>query len=61
MEFTKNLPKLIGKSLPKKFVLKCTHGCGFNIICNDKEKLDKNQTLKQLDEWMRIRLDKCPR
>jgi len=45
--------------LPKKFALKCTHGCGFNIICDDKDKLDKDQTMKQLDEWMKIRLDKC--
>ena len=27
-------------SLPKKFVLKCTHDSGGLIICKDKEKLD---------------------
>ena len=27
-------------SLPNKFVLKCNHGCGYNIICNNKEKFD---------------------
>ena len=37
--------------LPKKFVLKCTHGCGFNIICNDKSKLDKKETIKKLNKW----------
>ncbi len=26
--------------LPKKFVLKCTHGSSCNIICSDKSKLD---------------------
>jgi hypothetical protein len=46
------------ESLPKKFVLKCTHGCGFNIICDDKDKLDKEKTSKQLDKWLKIRLDK---
>lgn len=45
-------------TLPDKFALKCTHGCGFNIICDDKNKLDKNQTFKQLDEWLKIRIDK---
>jgi TupA-like ATPgrasp len=46
------------EALPKKFALKCTHGCGFNIICDDKDKLDKDQTLKQLDEWLKTRIDK---
>ena len=27
--------------LPDKFALKCNHGCGYNIICDDKSKLDK--------------------
>ena len=26
--------------LPEKFVLKCTHGCAFNIICNNKKDFD---------------------
>lgn len=33
-------------SLPSAFVLKATHGCAMNIICNDKEKLDIEQTKK---------------
>jgi len=45
-------------SLPKKFALKCTHGCGFNIICDEKDKLDKDKVSKQLDKWLKIRLDK---
>lgn len=39
--------------LPDQFVLKCNHGCAYNIVVQDKEKQDKNKTLKQLDEWMR--------
>src|SRR5690625_2335615 len=27
-------------NLPEKFVLKCTHGSGTNIICTDKQNLD---------------------
>ena len=23
--------------LPNEFVLKCTHGCGYNIVCKNKE------------------------
>ena len=45
-------------SLPKKFALKCTHGCGFNIICDNKDKLDKDKASKQLDKWLKIRIDK---
>jgi len=40
-------------SLPDRFVLKCTHGCGFNIICRDKTKLDIQGTRHQLDAWMK--------
>ena len=63
----KILPKLYGiynqsseinwESL-RKFELKCTHGCGFNIICDDKDKLDKVNASKKLDKWLKIRLDK---
>ena len=40
-------------SLPEKFVLKCTHGCGYNILCDDKSKLDVHSTAKQLNAWLR--------
>lgn len=39
--------------LPEKFVLKCNHGCAYNIICSDKSKLDKKATIKQLNKWMK--------
>ena len=39
--------------LPNKFVLKCNHGCGYNIICMDKTKLDKHATVKQLNKWLK--------
>lgn len=38
-------------ALPEKFVLKWNFGAGMNIICDDKSKLDKEQTLKQLKKW----------
>src|SRR5690554_2911549 len=39
-------------SLPDKFVLKCTHGSGSNIICPDKNKLDMEEAKKKLQKWM---------
>jgi hypothetical protein len=61
----KFLPKLLGvynnaneidfKKLPNKFALKCSHGCGFNIICTDKNKLDIEKTRKQLNKWLKTK------
>jgi len=39
--------------LPDKFVLKCNHGCGYNIICTDKNTLNIQKTKKQLKKWLR--------
>lgn len=39
--------------LPKKFVLKLNTGSGYNIICTDKEKLNKRKTIKQLNKWLK--------
>lgn len=40
--------------LPEKFVLKWNFGCGGNIICHDKSKLDKKQALKELEYFGKI-------
>ena len=40
------------QELPNRFVMKCTHGSGFNIICTRKEKLDQEKVILQLKEWM---------
>ena len=60
-----NLPKIIKKysstkeinfnELPKKFVLKCSHGCGFNIVCTDKEKLNYEETIKKIKKWSKTK------
>lgn len=39
--------------LPEKFALKCNHGAGYNIICDDKASLDIEKTNKKLNEWLR--------
>lgn len=40
------------EDLPDKFVLKSTYGSGRNIICTDKNKLDKKKTKKTLKKWL---------
>lgn len=39
--------------LPRKFVLKCNHGCAYNILCDDKGSFNKNDATKKLNKWMR--------
>lgn len=39
--------------LPMQFVLKCNHGCAYNIVCADKNKLDKKATIKKLNKWLK--------
>ncbi|MBN1531191.1 MAG: glycosyl transferase [Spirochaetes bacterium] len=38
--------------LPDRFVLKATHGSGYNIVCSDKSKLDHRATMTTLKKWM---------
>ena len=46
-------PKIIDyHCLPKQFVLKCNHGCAYNIVCTDCDSLDKKATNKQLLKWL---------
>lgn len=44
--------------LPDKFVLKCNHGCGFNIICTDKSKLDRQDAKVKLNKWLKTKFGK---
>lgn len=39
-------------ALPEKFALKCNHGAGYNIICDDKAALDIEKTNKKLNKWL---------
>lgn len=39
--------------LPDQFVLKCNHGCAYNIVVPDKRKLDKAKATKQLNDWLK--------
>jgi len=39
--------------LPRKFVIKNNHGCGFNIFVKDKSEIDKGKVKEQLRKWIR--------
>lgn len=47
-------------ALPDKFVLKATHGCGWNIIVRNKETLDQKLAIKQLEKWLQINYANYP-
>ncbi|WP_297520187.1 ATP-grasp fold amidoligase family protein [uncultured Clostridium sp.] len=49
----RNVSEIDYNKLPGKFVLKGTHGCGFNIICTNKEMLDIEKTNKLLVKWLK--------
>ncbi|WP_339319209.1 ATP-grasp fold amidoligase family protein [Paenibacillus sp. FSL R10-2734] len=38
--------------LPDSFVLKATHGSGFNLICRDKNKMNWDQEFKKMRGWL---------
>lgn len=62
-KLTNLLPELYGvyrspeeilfDELPQSFVIKCNHGCGFNILCSDKSRLDIENSRRLLQKWMK--------
>jgi hypothetical protein len=43
------------ETLPNQFVLKQNAGCGLNIICFDKSKLNIRESIDKLNSWMKIK------
>ena len=39
------------EQLPNRFVLKVTHGSGFNLICKDKQEINWKEEVKKLKRW----------
>lgn len=39
-------------SLPDKFVLKCNHGSGFNVVCTDKSNMKWDLIKEKFSNWM---------
>lgn len=46
-----NANEIVWEKLPNSFVIKWNFGCGFNIICPNKEQVDVKQTIKKLNKW----------
>lgn len=44
---------IVWDQLPERFVLKCTHGCAYNILCYNKSELDREVTVRQLNKWLK--------
>ena len=40
------------EKLPKKFVMKCTHGSGWNIIVKDKEEFNIAEAREKMERWL---------
>lgn len=40
------------EKLPKAFAMKCTHASGYNIIVTDREKLNREEAVGQLNKWL---------
>jgi hypothetical protein len=38
--------------LPQKYVIKASHGCGYNIIVKDKKKVNSKTTIHLLKKWI---------
>ena len=39
--------------LPSRFVLKATHGSGWNIVCSDKSRLDLEKACIKMRKWLK--------
>ena len=48
-----NVDEINLDELPEKFVLKCNHGSGMNIICRDKKTFNLTDAKQKLKKWIR--------
>lgn len=48
-----NAKEINWDSLPDKFVIKATHGSGWNIVCTDKKLLNRKKTTRKLNKWLK--------
>jgi len=49
-----NVDEIDFERLPNKFVLKATHGSGWNIVCDNKEKLNIQEVKARLAKWLKL-------
>lgn len=50
---TDDLKDIPWDDLPRQFVIKCNHGCAYNIICSDKDFFDIKGGIKKLKAWLK--------
>lgn len=48
----KNFDDICFEELPDQFVMKASHGSGWNIVVDDKDKLDLDDTRKKFNCWL---------
>lgn len=53
LQVYKNIEDINFDDLPQRFVMKCTHGSGFNIICPNKNELNIENTIQTLEKWLK--------
>lgn len=53
-----NPQEIIWKELPKKFAIKRTNGCGYNIICLDKNQVSEKHVKRLLTKWQKEKFGK---
>ncbi len=41
------------KVLPNRFVLKATHGSGWNIVCRNKQEFNEKKAVRRLRKWLK--------
>lgn len=48
-----NVEEINWEMLSNKFIIKCNHGSGTNIICTDKNSFDIKEAKRRLNKWMK--------
>lgn len=48
-----NAYELDWNTLPNSFIIKCTHGSGYNIIVKEKNTMDIQNIMQQLNAWLK--------
>ena len=48
-----NFDEINFDELPDKFVIKCTHGCSYNIICDNKSNFDISSARRKINKWLK--------
>ncbi|WP_454871115.1 ATP-grasp fold amidoligase family protein [Priestia megaterium] len=53
IQVNNNVKEINFELLPNSFVMKATHGCGWNIIVNDKSNINEDIEKKKMEQWLK--------